>query len=80
MCYFSLLSIQIDSIYLLRMLHESGKNSPDDPALAPANKSLNDFTDPSHAESPVYGFKRDLIRLIGNLSYRHKINQDQVSR
>ena len=32
--------------------------------------------DPHH---PVFGLKRDLIRLIGNMGYRHKSNQDLVS-
>jgi hypothetical protein len=27
---------------------------------------------------PVFGFKRDLIRLIGNLCYKSKENQDLV--
>jgi len=37
---------------------------------------------PNNAEgsvSPVHGFKRDLIRLIGNLCYENKENQDLVS-
>ena len=32
--------------------------------------------DPHH---PVFGLKRDLIRFIGNMGYRHKSNQDLVS-
>ncbi|XP_014676883.1 PREDICTED: ataxin-10-like, partial [Priapulus caudatus] len=28
-------------------------------------------------DSAIYGFKRDLIRLLGNLCYRHRVNQDQ---
>ncbi|XP_013412824.1 ataxin-10 [Lingula anatina] len=31
--------------------------------------------DPEH---PSYGLKRDLIRLIGNMCYGHKLNQDKV--
>lgn len=27
---------------------------------------------------PAYGLRRNLIRLIGNLAYRHKDNQDKV--
>ncbi|XP_065332799.1 ataxin-10 [Cloeon dipterum] len=29
-------------------------------------------------QSPMYGFKAQLVRLIGNLCYRNKINQDKV--
>merc|ERR1712039_388259 len=28
--------------------------------------------------NPVFGFKRDLVRLIGNMCWRHKKNQDIV--
>ena len=30
-------------------------------------------------EHPVFGLKRDLIRLLGNLAYKNKQNQDLVS-
>ncbi|XP_077987241.1 ataxin-10-like [Glandiceps talaboti] len=30
------------------------------------------------ADNPAYGFKRDLIRLIGNMTYRNQKNQDLV--
>ena len=30
------------------------------------------------ASDPVFGFKRDLIRLIGNLCHKNKENQDLV--
>lgn len=29
-------------------------------------------------DDPIFGFKRDLVRLIGNLAYRNKEVQDQV--
>ncbi|XP_006817076.1 ataxin-10-like [Saccoglossus kowalevskii] len=32
----------------------------------------------SHTDNPVFGFKRDLIRLIGNMCYKNKDNQDMV--
>ena len=32
--------------------------------------------DPHH---PVFGLKRDIIRLLGNMSYRHRKNQDLVN-
>lgn len=30
-------------------------------------------------DHPVFGLKRDLIRLLGNMAYRHRANQDMVS-
>ena len=30
------------------------------------------------AANPVFGFKRDLVRLIGNMCWRHRKNQDTV--
>jgi len=29
-------------------------------------------------QNPMYGFKAQLVRLIGNLCFRNKINQDKV--
>ena len=45
-----------------------------------AARKLSDMRpdDPEAASSPVHGFKRDLIRLIGNLSHGNKENQDLV--
>ena len=28
--------------------------------------------------SPTHGFKRDLVKLIGNMCYQHRLNQDEV--
>ena len=59
------MSLLIECIYLLRMIHDAQK-----PVA-----SLDQSGDP---ESPVYGLKCNLIRIIANMVYRHKINQDQV--
>ena len=63
-------SLLIDAVYLLRMIHETEKS----------NGSLHQaFETGSETEhSPVDGFKCNLIRLIGNLCYGNKSNQDEV--
>lgn len=71
-------SLLIDAVYLLRMVHDAGKENKDH--LFSTVKNLTEMADREKMESdPVFGFKRDLIRLIGNLCYKHKENQDQVS-
>ena len=30
------------------------------------------------SSDPVFGFKRDLVRLLANLCYQHKDNQEEV--
>lgn len=69
------MSLLIDTLYLLKMLHEVGK-SGEDTVYSPARKLM--AQEEEHETNPVFGFKRDLIRLIGNLCYQHKANQDQV--
>ena len=70
-------SLLIDAVYLLRMVHDVGKEKVN--LFAPV-KNMTEIADREKMESdPVFGFKRDLIRLIGNLCHKHKENQDQVS-
>lgn len=70
-------SLLIDAVYLLRMVHESGKSNPDH--IFGTVKSITEVGNTEKMESdPVFGFKRDLIRLIGNLCHEKRENQDQV--
>lgn len=70
-------SLLIDAVYLLRMVHDVGKTNPNH--LFSTVKNMNEIANQEKMESdPVFGFKRDLIRLIGNLCHEHKENQDQV--
>ena len=42
-------------------------------------KDMNEIADKEKMENdPVFGFKRDLIRLVGNMCHKYKSNQDQV--
>ena len=69
-------SLLIDTVYLLRMIHELGKSS-DRNIFTPIRKISEEHPQES-VENPVFGFKRDLIRLVGNMCWRHKENQDEV--
>ena len=46
-------------------------------ALRPVRK-LSELDEDAVAANPVFGFKRDLVRLIGNMCWRHRKNQDMV--
>lgn len=70
------MSLLIDVLYVLRMMHDAGKSGEEE-ALKPVN-NMEILDANIDTESPVYGFKCNLIRLIGNLCYKHKENQDQV--
>ena len=67
-------SLLIDAVYLLRMAHELGSKVD---AFRPVRK-LSELDEAAVAANPVFGFKRDLVRLIGNMCWRHKKNQDMV--
>ena len=69
-------SILIDGVYLLRMIHDLGKEDEGN-EFTPVLK-VGEVVDDD--DNPVFGFKRNLIRLIGNLCWKHKENQDTVSK
>ena len=70
-------SLLISSVYLLRMVHDAGKENKSN--IFSVVKNMEHIADREKMETdPVFGFKRDLVRLIGNLCYEHKENQDQV--
>ena len=47
-----------------------------DNAFTPANKLTQEGS--IDKNNPVFGLKRDIIRLIGNLVYKNRTNQDKV--
>lgn len=62
------------AIKLLQSIQDFGQDG--ESIFAPLNKITDlDRVDPQH---PAHGIKRDLIRLIGNMVYRNKANQDKV--
>jgi len=62
-------SLLIDTIFLLKMIHDTEKSNGD------LHKTRDSEMD---EDSPINGFKCNLVRLIGNLVYRNKANQDEV--
>merc|ERR1712223_1718809 len=62
-------SLLIETIFLLKMMHDTEKS----------NGSLHQTYENEIVEdSPINGFKCNMVRLIGNLTYRNKANQDEV--
>jgi len=62
-------SLLIETIFLLKMMHDTEKS----------NGNLHQTHDSDMDEnSPINGFKCNLIRLIANLTYGNKANQDEV--
>ncbi|KAK3103078.1 hypothetical protein FSP39_016303, partial [Pinctada imbricata] len=57
------------------MLYISWEKAGNNTFAAVTKVTERDKVDPSH---PVYGLKRDLIKLIGNMVYQHRANQDMV--
>jgi len=71
-------SLLIDTMYLLRMVHESGREHADGMfGIRPKLDDVRD-TDGNMATDPVFGFKRDLVRLLANLCHECLINQEEV--
>lgn len=66
------MSLLIDTMYLLRLMHDATKEA----RASGRNAVVTDTEDTEN--SPYYGFKCGLIRLIGNLCFRHQNNQNQV--
>ena len=60
-----------DLLHCMKILGEECNN-----VFSPVSKvSELENTDTSH---PVCGLKRDLIRLIANMVYKNRVNQDKV--
>lgn len=60
---------------LLLMVHALGKEGNNLFTVTQKNLAAAERA----SDNPVHGFRRDLVRLIGNLSYRCKTSQDLVS-
>jgi hypothetical protein len=71
-------SVLIDAVYLLKMAHQLGVEGKEKD-YAPVRK-ISELDSADVKNNPVFGFKRDLVRLIGNMCWRHKKNQDTVRR
>ena len=60
---------------LLHAMHKLGQEEGS--LFSSADKAPHpDAADTHH---PIFGFKKDLIRLIGNICHEHRVNQDKVN-
>lgn len=71
-------SLLINCAFLLRSIHSAGKEEKNDfSALQKLSEvKINDTNIKNH---PAFGFKACLIRLLGNLCWKHEENQNLVS-
>lgn len=62
---------------LLRSIHETGKAGNN--CFTSIQRITAGLPDGELKENPAFAFKVDLVRLLGNLCWKHKERQDQVS-
>jgi len=71
-------SLLIDAVYLLKMVHQAGKEDSNG-LFAPVGRAADVAAVGGHIDDhPAYGLKSNLARLVGNLCWRSKVNQNQV--
>ncbi|XP_067001630.2 ataxin-10 [Anabrus simplex] len=72
-------SLLINCAFLLRNIHTLGKSSENSFSTVQKLSALSLQGDQREIQQhPAFGFKGSLIRLLGNLCWKHKENQDQV--
>lgn len=71
-------SLLINCTFLLKSIHELGRSSENH---FTAVQKLSAITRPSKdiVEHPAFGFKAGLVRILGNMCWKHRQNQDQVN-
>lgn len=71
-------SLLINCVFLLKSIHNAGKEGNNDFTAIQklSEQKIDDSTMFSH---PAFGFKAALIRVIGNMCWRHEENQNLVS-
>lgn len=72
-------SLLINSAFLLKSIHSLGKATENNFTMI---QKLSAVTDPSDnvKDHPAFGFKALLIRILGNMCWKNKMNQDEVTR
>ena len=67
-------------VWVILKVHESGREHADGMfGIRPKLDDVRD-TDGNMATDPVFGFKRDLVRLLANLCHECLINQEEVTK
>ena len=69
---FTILLYSTDLLHCMRMIGQQGDNT----FTSLAKVSESGTVDPQH---PVFGLKKDLIRLLANMAHKNKQNQDMVN-
>lgn len=70
-------SLLINCAFLLKSIHSIGKESENNFSVISKLSQLED-SDLEVLQHPIYGFKASIIRVLANLCWKHKANQDQV--
>lgn len=72
-------SLLINCAFLLKSIHSLGKTSENNFS---AIQKLSEIAHPSRdiVQHPAFGFKAGLVRILGNLCWKHRRNQDEVLR
>ncbi|XP_049787414.1 ataxin-10 [Schistocerca cancellata] len=72
-------SLLIDCTFLLKSMHSLGQDGDNNFSVIQSLSQLNlKGKDTALQQHPAFGFKVDLVRLMGNLCWKHKENQHQV--
>lgn len=72
-------SLLISSLFLLKSIHVAGKETSNIfTSVERLSLTTRSVENTEMLDHPVNGFKKNLIRLIANLCWRHKVNQDKV--
>lgn len=72
-------SLLINCAFLLKSIHEVGRNSENNFSVIPKLSQLDNSSDQEILEHPSYGFKASIVRMLANLCWKHRNNQDLVS-
>ncbi|KAK4883771.1 hypothetical protein RN001_000042 [Aquatica leii] len=70
-------SLLINCAFLLRSIHGLGKESQNNFSAISKLSEIND-SETELNKDPTFGFKSNIIRLLGNLCWKHKQNQDEA--
>lgn len=72
-------SLLIDCTFLLKSMHSLGQEGDNHFTVIQKLSELDlKGKDTNLQQHPAFGFKVDLVRVIGNLCWKHKVNQHQV--
>ncbi|KAI4468588.1 ataxin-10 [Holotrichia oblita] len=71
-------SLLINCAFLLKSVHEVGRTADNNFSVIPKLSQLDNSTEQEILEHPSYGFKATIVRLLANLCWKHRNNQDLI--